>query len=323
MKKSREYCCCAIPMVNAGIYATLIEQLSLSILVGALAVATPSIVGASTPSFATWVLGIICFVAAGVQVFGFIGVAREKTILYRRFVTLHGIVASAAFSVAAAWIITSATRHNNAKAKCIKDFFTTGSTTSSEGDTLCTIFPWVDVGIMGALWVILAVLHVYLFFVLSSYGTAQRRDHDQYDRVYDPSQPLTSENIPLDSQHDPWDSRPSTDYLGNKAVSRGLSYKHVRQESAASASDVFSQQYQEPKDGLSNSDYSYSAYPSHAQNTNDPAYPSYAYTQEAIATPTNNYYNVPTASHIEKPGQAQPHPAEGSFGRKTPRLPGA
>jgi hypothetical protein len=30
----------------------------------------------------------------------------------------------------------------------------------SEGETLCEIFPWVDVGVMGGLWVIMAILHV-------------------------------------------------------------------------------------------------------------------------------------------------------------------
>jgi hypothetical protein len=40
--KPREYCCCAIPLVNAGIYATLTEQFTLGILVGTLLVSTPS-----------------------------------------------------------------------------------------------------------------------------------------------------------------------------------------------------------------------------------------------------------------------------------------
>jgi hypothetical protein len=40
--KPKDYCCCAIPMFNAGIYATLIEQFIIGIVVGALAVATPS-----------------------------------------------------------------------------------------------------------------------------------------------------------------------------------------------------------------------------------------------------------------------------------------
>ena len=40
--KAREYCCCAIPLVNAGIYITLTEHLVVSLLVGILSVATPS-----------------------------------------------------------------------------------------------------------------------------------------------------------------------------------------------------------------------------------------------------------------------------------------
>jgi hypothetical protein len=60
-------------------------------------------------------------------------------------------------------------------------------------------------------YLFLSAPQLYLFVIISSYGTAQRQDHDQYDRIYDPSQPLTAENIPLDTRTDPWDSRPSVD----------------------------------------------------------------------------------------------------------------
>ena len=40
--KPREYCCCAIPLVNAGIYLTLVEQFVLGIVVGTLSIGTPS-----------------------------------------------------------------------------------------------------------------------------------------------------------------------------------------------------------------------------------------------------------------------------------------
>jgi hypothetical protein len=40
--KPREYCCCAIPIVNSGIYAALLEQLVLGIVAGTLSIATPS-----------------------------------------------------------------------------------------------------------------------------------------------------------------------------------------------------------------------------------------------------------------------------------------
>ncbi len=39
--KPRDYCCCAIPLVNAGVYATLIEQTAAGLLIGTLSIATP------------------------------------------------------------------------------------------------------------------------------------------------------------------------------------------------------------------------------------------------------------------------------------------
>lgn len=40
--KPRDYCCCAIPVVNAGIYTTLVEQFVLGALAGTLSIATPN-----------------------------------------------------------------------------------------------------------------------------------------------------------------------------------------------------------------------------------------------------------------------------------------
>ena len=93
--KSREYCCCAIPIINAGILATLVEQLSVAAIVGTLSITTPSskllcckssapfsfypVVGANTPPFASWVLGAVCYVLAAVQVLGIIGVSRVRS----------------------------------------------------------------------------------------------------------------------------------------------------------------------------------------------------------------------------------------------------
>lgn len=239
-------------MVNAGIYATLVEQIGIGILVGALSVATPSIVGAATPSFAAWLLGIVCFVAAALQVLGLIGVAKEKPILYRRYAVLHGIILCSALAIAAAWIIVSAARHSTAASNCVSKFFSDESLTS-QGERLCEIFSWVDVGIMGGLWLILAIIQGYLLLVVSSYGSSQRRDHQQYDASGDPTHPLTKDTIPM-TDRDPWDSRPSTDLAGPE--SNRAQYQHLRQMSSASASDILNQPHQHPDDSLSN-DYGY------------------------------------------------------------------
>jgi hypothetical protein len=85
--------------------------------------------------------------------------SKEKTKLYKTYVTIHSLAITAAFSVAAVWTIMSALQHQRARDRCLTDFFG-GQTDDSQGSTLCTIFPWVDVGIMGGLWVMLMVFHV-------------------------------------------------------------------------------------------------------------------------------------------------------------------
>lgn len=87
--------------------------------------------------------------------------------MFRRYTTIHILLSLAAFAVALTWIIVSATRHNKAVTNCESDFFTNSTTadgtdvpTFDEGGTLCNIFAWVDVGLMGGLWVVLAIMQV-------------------------------------------------------------------------------------------------------------------------------------------------------------------
>lgn len=165
--------------------------------------------------------------------------------------------------MAAAWIILSATRHTTAKSNCLNNFFpTNGSSIGSEGDTLCGIFPWVDVGVMGGIWLVLAIFYVsfpfeihvlltyrslktYLYVVLTSYGASQRRDHEKYDQLNN------NDNIPMNKRSDPWDTRASTDIQPSYG---GNNYGHLRQESM---SDVLAQPHVQPNETFSNANYAY------------------------------------------------------------------
>ena len=80
--------------------------------------------------------------------------------LFRRYTTLHILITIAAFSIAAVWIGISGSRHNTAKSNCEQKFFTAASDITSEGETMCQIFPWVDIGLMAGLWVLLAISQV-------------------------------------------------------------------------------------------------------------------------------------------------------------------
>ncbi|KAL5533775.1 hypothetical protein ACEPAG_235 [Sanghuangporus baumii] len=361
--KPRDYCCCAIPVMNAGIYAALVEQFTLGLLVGILALATPSIVGASVPGIAKIVLAIICFAAAGMQVFGFLGVFKEKAILFRRYTTIHIMLTVAAFAVAATWIIISATRHNTALRHCESDFFSnsttaaTGTDTLNESETLCNIFTWVTVGLMGGLWLLLAVMQFYLYTVISSYGTGQRRDHDEYKSIYSVTG-VESGAIPLADRADPWDARASIDddREGTVPLARdiGRGTGHARNDSAASVSTILAEKPQTEARSIYSERASATgggAYPPQRQGTfantrngsvdNNPpyggaggfSYPSNVYTHDPQPTPQTfgssaNYfggnsgygYGNTNPNDLARPGNTQTHPAEGMFGRKTSRL---
>jgi hypothetical protein len=100
-------------------------------------------------------------VGAGLQLLGIFGVAKEKRILFRRYLTLHSITLSAGFAVAIAWTVISVTRHSTAKSNCIKDFFVdTDNSTTDAADKICEIFPYVDIGVMGGLILVLAIAQV-------------------------------------------------------------------------------------------------------------------------------------------------------------------
>lgn len=238
--KPREYCCCAIPVIYTGIYTALVEQFALGITAGTLSIGTPSIVGATgaTPSAAKWIFAIVCYVGAALQLMGFAAVRNEKPTLFRRYTTLHLIVTLAAFSIAVVWIVLSAARHSKAVSAC-KATFGTDPDLQDEANTLCDIFPWADVGIMGGLWVILVIMQTYLYFVLSSYIAGQERDHNKYDSMYDPTKPLASD-IPLTDRADPWDSRASMD-----SPPRGY---HDRSESIDSVSTVLGNKVQQSRE---------------------------------------------------------------------------
>jgi len=298
--KPRDYCCCAIPTINAGIYTILTEQFVLGIVAGTLSVATSSIVGAATPSFAKWIFAIVCYVAAAIQILGVLGVAREKPILYRRYVTLHIMATVAVFAVGAAWTIVSAVRHSTAQTNCINNFFTGNS---SEANTLCNIFPWIDTGLMGGLLAFFAAVHIYFYVIISSYGSGQRRDHKDYESGLD-AKPLTND-IPLMDRANAWESKPTDHLLDERAR-----YDHQRSMSGQSISTIIGEPLQQEASGYDGYGKQYST-----------RQPMNAYTQDPVPTPQyiESYYNSGGES-VNKPLPSQPHPAEGSFRRKTPRL---
>ncbi|GAA5854483.1 hypothetical protein JCM8547_004859 [Rhodosporidiobolus lusitaniae] len=179
---SRTYVCCAVPLYNAGIYAILSQFLILSIVTGVLCFAAPSIVSVTTPSFCSYILGILCLLVAAAQPVGFFGVYREKPALFRTYSRINGVLVAAALLLALALIIISAAKHSSGVDACTRLFSQDDSDTSA--DTICNIWTWIQIGIMGLLFVIVGLCEIYFVCYEGIYASEQKLDHARYDSVY-------------------------------------------------------------------------------------------------------------------------------------------
>ncbi|ODO08613.1 hypothetical protein L198_00344 [Cryptococcus wingfieldii CBS 7118] len=254
------YCCCAVPLVNTGIYTVLGEHAVIGAAIGIIVLATPDVVGASFPSFGGVIFAIICFVIAGLQPIGFIGVVREKSSTFKVYTLLNGLAVVAGFVCSAALIIASALKHDTAVTACEEKFFSdttntsssANSTLASEGQTLCSAFAWADIGMMGGLWVIMLIVQLYFLYLTRVYSTSQVDDHKLYHSVYNENPEAFTMSVLRSSRYNPgstynmpgphadaWDTRASMDSVQDQGNQRAYhdagyqeDYQHGQYEDA-------------------------------------------------------------------------------------------
>jgi hypothetical protein len=289
--------------VNPGIYTIISEQLVLGLVIGLLSITTPSIVGASVFSASKWIMAIICFLGAGVQVLGFLAVQKRNMSLFKRYVSMHGIVLVAALAIGATWTVISGVRHNDAKTNCIKEFFNdTEGDLKSQGETLCNVFAYVDVGIMGGLLVLFLIAQSYLYVLMLAYPASMN---------------ARSAGTGVDNQEKPFpDTIPMYNTRSNSAVPANPAkpeYSHLRRDSDTSMHDIMNEPVQTGRDGFSQRSYDADSY--------YPARPKYTYTEEPGPMPGYNPYSGEAPSAFQNQGVdgKYHHPGEGSFSRKASR----
>ncbi|ORY91714.1 hypothetical protein BCR35DRAFT_299000 [Leucosporidium creatinivorum] len=182
---SRTYVCCAVPLYNSGIYAILAQFTIVSLVTGILAFAAPSIVAVSIPSYGAYILGIVCILVALFQLFGFFGVYRERPSLFKTYARINTILVALALVIALVFIIISAARHGTAVTAC-EDLFASKNSTSTvtSGTQICSIWTWVQIGIMGLLFVIVGLCEAYFLMFTQIYSSEQKLDHARYNSVY-------------------------------------------------------------------------------------------------------------------------------------------
>ncbi|GAA6005089.1 hypothetical protein JCM10207_008506 [Rhodosporidiobolus poonsookiae] len=217
---SRTYVCCAVPLYNAGIYAILGQFLIISIVTGVLCFAAPSIVSVTTPSFASYILGILSIVVAVAQPVGFLGVYREKPGLFKLYARFNALLVSASLLLALALIIVSAAQHSKGVETCTRLF--SADDTDNTANSICNIWTWIQIGIMGLLFVIVGLCEIYFMMYESIYASEQKLDHARYNSVYS----TAAEEI---RQSGAWDG-----YAGRPSFSDDPAYGHGRTASKSS-----------------------------------------------------------------------------------------
>lgn len=133
-----------------------------------------------TPNFVSYILGILCFAGAACQPFGFFGVYREKPRLFKalcavsglvepeqtankrtiRSLRINGVLVTCAILCALAIIIISAVKHSTAVDNCTALF--SANSTDTTANTICNVWTWIQIGIMGLLFVLVGLCQVGL-----------------------------------------------------------------------------------------------------------------------------------------------------------------
>ncbi|PWN45625.1 hypothetical protein IE81DRAFT_272091, partial [Ceraceosorus guamensis] len=181
-----EFCCCAFPLVNAGAYVIIIETFLVALAVLVLALAPPAIVAATGSLPAGWpkyIVAIIALIIMLLQPVGLFAVIKQRPSLYRGYLRIATILVLAEILVTLAFFAVAAARHSTALESCIALYANTpqgdgaGFSTSQTdnaldgvGDTICNVWIWIQVGLMGLLIALVGITQVQAYLAHKSYN---------------------------------------------------------------------------------------------------------------------------------------------------------
>ncbi|KAK4056533.1 hypothetical protein OIO90_002380 [Microbotryomycetes sp. JL221] len=219
---SRTYVCCAVPLYNVGVYAILSQFTIISLVTGILCFAAPKIIAATIPSFTPYILGVLCIVIAAFQLIGFLGVFREKPSLFKTYARFNTILIVSALVLSLVLIIITAVKHSTAVFNC-ENLFADQSSSQNQvtsATDVCNVWTWVQIGIMGLLFLIVSLCQAYFVMFTHIYSSEQKLDHAKYNSVYS----TAAEEIRQSGLWDSIQNRSSIDVPG-------YPQQHTRQQS--------------------------------------------------------------------------------------------
>lgn len=161
-----EFCCCAVPLVNAGAYLIALESLFVAICVVVLALATPQIVASMDilPSWLKPVVAVVGVLAILLHLFGIITIARESTTKYRAYIRIHFLLTLFVIVLTSIGTVWMFTQHDKAAAACTRQYGNEpldsgrgikvqvlSDTFKDTGEKICNYFTYAQAAACGAL----------------------------------------------------------------------------------------------------------------------------------------------------------------------------
>ncbi|PKI83358.1 hypothetical protein MVES_002550 [Malassezia vespertilionis] len=204
-RRGATFCCCAFPLVKFGAYLLVAESAFVGLCIGLLALVPPRIVGCmgSVPEWSKDLVAAVAFVAVAWQILGLVSVILDRPSLYRLYIRINFFATVIMLIITIAFLITAAARHNESVDACLREFerplgsdvggiVQVRDQLQNGRHQVCNVLSWVDVGLMGAMIVIIGLMQLYMNFMQRQYGVRQRFAIQEKDEGY-----ASQNSIPL------------------------------------------------------------------------------------------------------------------------------
>lgn len=190
--KQQRTCCLAIPLFASGIMAILYFNTFLALFFAGMAFAGPKILALVQPRILSYVFGALYLAVAGLHIFGIICVERNYVSRFRIFKTLSLYVTGATLALGLVFILVSAAQHSTSIDQCMAVYHfpvdsklkmknaqsrAGVSSAVNAAMTVCDLFCWLQVGVMVATWVALALIQLYFGSKHSVYFELKHPDY--------------------------------------------------------------------------------------------------------------------------------------------------
>ncbi|OAV99119.1 hypothetical protein PTTG_02348 [Puccinia triticina 1-1 BBBD Race 1] len=174
--KQERTCCLSIQLFTAGIMIILYFNTFLAIFCACMSFFGPKILALVQPAIVSYIFGILYLTVAGLHIFGIICVERNFVSRFRIFKNLTLYAVGSILLLGLVFIIRTAAQHTTSVAQCMEVYHFPVDATYSKTKpkdragsssavnaamTVCDIFSWVQVVVMGLVWLALTGTQLY------------------------------------------------------------------------------------------------------------------------------------------------------------------